>query len=113
RQMDRIVVTTARIAPYVKMPHVVVPHGVDTSIFAPAENRNLLRRDLGLDPGSVVTGCIGRIRPEKGTDLFVDAMIALLPDRPGHEAVILGGVTPKFERFARDLRDRVAAAGLS
>lgn len=113
RQMDHVIATSDKTAAYLLVPSTVIRHGIDSTTFSPVADRAALRRELGLDPNSIVTGCIGRIRPSKGTDLFVDAMITLLPERPGHEAVILGGITPKFESFTRDLKARIAAAGLS
>src|SRR5690606_23454290 len=67
----------------------------------------------GLDPAQNLVGCFGRVRHQKGTDLFVDAMIRLLPDRPQWTAIILGRTTASHEAFEADLRDRVARAGLS
>ena len=58
-------------------------------------------------------GCFGRIRHQKGTDLFVDAMIALLPQFPDWTAVITGRVTPEHRGFADELKKKVDAAGLS
>ena len=112
RRMDRIVATSVRSGSYLKVPHSVQHHGIDTSSFAPPEDRAALRSRLGLDPDAVILGCFGRQRPQKGTDLFVDAMIALLPSRPGHQAIIMGGVTPQFEGFQRKQKAKVAAAGL-
>ena len=41
------------------------------------------KRVLGFDPMMKLVGCFGRIRENKGTDRFVDAMIAILPRHPG------------------------------
>ena len=56
---------------------------------------------------------MGRIRRQKGTDLFVDALIALLPRYPDWEGEAIGRVTADHEGFAEELRRRIAAAGLS
>ena len=112
RRMDAVVATSARSAAFLEAPAQVVHHGIDTATFAPAPDRAALRARLGLDPHALLIGCFGRIRPQKGTDLFVDAMIELLP-RHGHaQAVIMGGVTEKFAPFAAGLKQRIAAAGL-
>jgi len=113
RRMDRVVATSARSAAFLRVPHVVIHHGIDTATFRPPDDRAALRRRLGLDPDAVILGCFGRQRPQKGTDLFVDAMIALLPARPGAQAIVMGGITPQFEGFVREQKDKVAAAGLS
>lgn len=112
RHMDRVVATSARSGSYLKVPYTVQHHGIDTAAFAPPTDRAALRKRLGLDADAVILGCFGRQRPQKGTDLFVDAMIALLPSRPGHQAIIMGGITAQFEGFVRAQKDKVAAAGL-
>lgn len=112
RHMDRVIATSQKSASYLNVPHTVLHHGIDTTTFSPPADRAALRQRLGLDPDAVILGCFGRQRPSKGTDLFVDAMIALLPDRPGHQAVIMGAVTQKFSGFARELQEKVTAAGL-
>lgn len=56
---------------------------------------------------------VGRVRPEKGTDRFVDAMIAALPQLPDVTALVVGHVAPAFRDFRDELVARVAAAGLS
>lgn len=111
--MERVIATSEKSAAYLRVPHSVIRHGIDTTAFTPPKDRAALRQRLGLDPDAVIIGCFGRQRPSKGTDLFVDAMIALLPDRPGHQAVIMGAVTQKFAGFARELKEKVTAAGLA
>jgi mannosyltransferase len=69
-------------------------------------------RALGLDPAVRYAGCVGRVRHQKGTDLFVDTMIALLPEFPGWSAIIAGRATAEHKGFEDGLRRRVAAAGL-
>ncbi len=53
------------------------------------------------------------MRRQKGTDLFVDAMIKLLPDYPDWTAVITGRVTVEHRAFADMLESKVRAAGLA
>jgi mannosyltransferase len=55
---------------------------------------------------------IGRIRPEKGTDLFIEAMLRLLPDLPGAVALVIGRAAREHQKFDLDLKDRVQRAGL-
>ncbi len=64
-------------------------------------------------PGRHLIGCFGRIRHQKGTDLFVDAMIALLPRYPDWTAILCGRITPEHAAFGDELKARIAAAGLS
>ena len=60
-----------------------------------------------------IAGCVGRIRHQKGTDLFVDAMIRLLPDRPDWIGIIAGRTTAEHTGFEKELRQRIADAGLT
>src|SRR5262249_13081323 len=55
----------------------------------------------------------GRIRPQKGTEEFIDAMIEVLPQRPEWTAVLVGETTTEFQAFARRLRRKVEDAGLA
>ncbi len=109
-RMDAVVATSARAASYLERPATVVQHGVDVQAFRPAPDRDALRERLGLAPGLWV-GCFGRIRAQKGTDLLVEALLALMPERPDLRALIVGRADDAG--FAGGLRDRIAAAGLA
>ena len=110
RRMDKVVATSARSAAFLDAPAQVIHHGIDTDHFAPAPARAALRQQLGLPHDKVLLGCFGRVRPSKGNDLFIDAMIAVLPDFPDVHAVMMGGVTETFKDYAADLRTRAAAS---
>ena len=103
-KMDHVVATSAKTGSYLKVPYTVVMHGIDTARFHPAGNDARPRLRIG---------CAGRIRHQKGTDLFIDALIALLPRYPGWEGEAIGRVTAEHEGFAEALRRKIAAAGLS
>jgi mannosyltransferase len=103
-KMDHVVATSAKTGSYLKVPHTVVMHGIDTARFRPATSRERQRLRIG---------CAGRIRHQKGTDLFIDALIALLPGYPDWEGEAIGRVTAEHEGFAQELRRKIAAAGLS
>jgi mannosyltransferase len=111
RRMDAVIATSARSGSFLKVPHHVVMHGIDLEAFHPPREADDLFAASGL-PGKYAVGCFGRVRAQKGTDLFVKAMIALLPDRPDWTAVITGRVTPEHRAFAEGLKRSVAAAGL-
>jgi mannosyltransferase len=53
------------------------------------------------------------VRRQKGTDLFVEAMIRLLPAHPGWSAIVAGRATAEHLAFEAELKARVASAGLS
>ena len=63
-------------------------------------------------PGRYAIGCFGRVRAQKGTDVFVEAMCRLLPRYPDFTAVIVGAVVPEQQGFANGLKQQIEAAGL-
>ncbi|MBU0585097.1 MAG: glycosyltransferase family 4 protein [Alphaproteobacteria bacterium] len=112
RNMDAVIATSARSGAFLDVPHTVVMHGVDLDRFHPPAAATDRFADSGL-PGRYAIGCFGRVRHQKGTDLFVDAMIALLPEFPDWTAIVTGRVTAENRDFANDLERRVHEAGLS
>ena len=113
RRMDAVVSTSRKTAAYLERDSTVVMHGIDTRRFAPPTDRGAAMTAVGLDPARNYAGCFGRIRHQKGTDLFVDAMIALLPQRPDWSAIVAGRATTEHRAFENDLRERVRRAGLA
>jgi len=112
RQMDAIIATSSISASYLKRSSTVVMHGVDTDVYATPADRGAAFADSGL-PGRYAIGCFGRVRAQKGSDVFVEAMCRLLPRYPDFSAVMVGAVTPDQTMFANDLRKRIEAAGLA
>jgi mannosyltransferase len=112
-RMDAVIATSRKTAAYLAVDNAVIMHGIDTERFHPADHRSSAKAELSLAPTQRHIGCFGRIRRQKGTDLFVDAMIALLPTRPDWTALIAGRTTAEHTAFEADLRARIDAAGLS
>lgn len=113
RQMDAVIATSDKTAGYLEREATVIRHGIDTDSFCPAADKPALRRDLGLPETGPVIGCYGRIRAQKGTDVFVDAMLRVLADHPQATAIVMGRATEKHQAFEQGLKDRAAAVGLS
>jgi mannosyltransferase len=112
--MDSVIATNSKSAVFLKVPHQTILHGIDTEKFVPsAEAKHQIRNQLKLHDNQKIAGCFGRVRHQKGTDLFVDAMIELLPRHPDWVAIICGRVTAEHARFGADLEGRIAAAGLT
>ena len=111
-RMDAIITPTDQAASFVPNVWAVVPHGIDTRKFVPPPDRGAAWRALGW-PGEIGIGMFGRIRPNKGTDVFVEALCRVLPEFPAVTALINGIVTRKNRGFARSLRDKVTVAGLA
>src|SRR3954452_6098234 len=111
-RMDAIIATSDLSASYLKRQATVIPHGVDTDRYAPPADRAAAFAESGL-AGRYAIGCFGRVRAQKGTDLFVEAMCRLLPRYPDFTAVIVGAVAVEQRAFANDLKQRIEAADLA
>ena len=112
RRMDAIIATNEISASFLKRDATVIPHGVDIDTYAPPADRAAAFAEAKL-PGRYAIGCFGRVRAQKGTDVFVDAMCRLLPRYPDFTAVIVGAIVPEQTIFANDLKKRIEAAGLA
>src|ERR1700726_1012887 len=111
RRMDAIIATSDISASFLKRQATVIPHGVDTDRYAPLTNRTAAFAQTGL-PGRYGIGSFGRVRAQKGSHVFVDAMCRLLPRYPDFTAILVGAITAEHLAFANDLRRRIEAAGL-
>ena len=111
-RMDAIIATSVISASYLKREATIVLHGVDTDTYAPPSDRAAAFAESGL-PGRYAIGCFGRVRAQKGSDVFVDAMLRLLPRYPDFTAVMVGAITVDQTGFANDLKKRIEAAGLT
>lgn len=111
-RMQAVVATSRRSADYLDVPATIILHGIDTETFSPAADRAALRARLGL-PDGLVIGCYGRIREQKGTGDFVEAMLRLLPRLPGATALVMGRATESHGAYLERLGRRVAEAGLA
>lgn len=112
-KMDRVIATSAKGAAYLENPVQVVHHGINTEEFSPPADKPALRRELSLPEDAVLIGCYGRIRAQKGTDVFVDAMLKVLKAHPKAVGLIMGRATEKHVAFEKELHAKVEAAGLS
>jgi mannosyltransferase len=111
RRMDAIIATNDISASFLKRDATVIPHGVDTKLYKPPVDRAAAFAEAGL-PGRYAIGCFGRVRAQKGSDVFVDAMCRLLPRYPDFTAVMVGAIVAEHVAFANDLRQRIEVAGL-
>jgi mannosyltransferase len=112
RQADAIIATSPEAASATGRSGHIIPHGVDTAVYRPVVDRERAwaSRDIG---GRFGIGVFGRIRPQKGTDLFVEAMLRLLPRHPQFNAVIIGLAQGPHVAFRDALAARIERAGLA
>ena len=112
RRMDVVVATSDRTNAYLENPGHVIMHGIDTEGFSPSPDRAALRADLKLPVTATLVGCYGRIRAQKGTDAFVEAMLPVLRTNPEVVALVMGRATEKYEAFEQGLKERVRAEAM-
>ncbi|KFE35656.1 glycosyltransferase family 4 protein [Thioclava atlantica] len=111
-KMDAVISTSEKTAAYLERPSDVIYHGIDNEQFSPPSDRADIRSRLGLPVEGALIGCFGRIRAQKGTDLFVESAIELCRAFEGLTAIVIGRATQKDEGFLEGLKRKVAAEGL-
>ncbi len=113
RQMDAVIATSARSASYLEREATVIRHGIDCDLFSPAADKAAVRRQLDLPEDGLLVGCFGRIRHQKGNDLYIKAMIEACRANPKVRGLMMGRATADNESFLAALKAEVAEAGLS
>ena len=111
-RMDAVIATSDLAAQYLRRPATVIHHGIDVDLYSPPPDRIAAFARTGL-PGKYGVGTFGRVRRQKGSDLFVEAMCRLLPKYPDFCAVVVGLTTVDNRPFVEGLKQRIAAAGLT
>ncbi|WP_294538939.1 glycosyltransferase family 4 protein [uncultured Rhodoblastus sp.] len=110
-KMDAIVATSEIAQNFLEFPSTIIHHGIDVETYAPPADRLKAFAASGL-PGKYGIGVFGRVRKQKGVDLFVESMIRLLPRHPDFTAVVIGLTTADNRAFLESLKSQVARAGL-
>jgi len=112
-KVDHVISTCSAAASYLeKPPEAVIPHGITTDTFNPAEDRAAQWESLGLS-GKFGIGQFGRVREQKGVHLLVRASIKVLPKYPDFTTVIGGAISDDNREFVNELKAEIAQAGLS
>jgi glycosyltransferase involved in cell wall biosynthesis len=93
----------------------VVGEWADESFFAPPDpqSRPRLRRELSLSEGDFAIACVAMLRPDKGQDVLLEALVAALPAAGGLKLLLIGGATAEGRDYEARLRQRAAEAGLA
>ena len=111
---DGLLTTSQTAATYLpRSPDKIICHGVDTIKYRPAtKSKEDAWKELGF-PGHYGIGIFGRIRPQKGTDLLIKAMIQVFKENPecGATIVVVGETTSKYESYLESLKNRIRSEG--
>jgi glycosyltransferase involved in cell wall biosynthesis len=98
----------------VRAAYTVIPNGVDAGHFTPPEDRAAVRAALpalsGLDPSAPLVVCVGRLCPQKGQDVLLNAWQSVSARLPGALLALVGD-GPDARRLLASAPDRVVLAG--
>jgi len=111
-RMDAVIATSDIAARFLRRPATVILHGIDVDLYSPPDDRIAAFAKTGL-PGKYGIGTFGRVRRQKGCDLFVAAMCRLLPHYPDFCALVVGLTTVDNLPFVEGLKQQIQSAGLS
>ena len=82
----------------------VIYNAVDTAVFRPdADARRRIRQTLGYSETDTVIGFVGRLSPDKGIDLLVEAMGLLASENSAMKLLIVG--SGPMEKHLREKTD--------
>jgi mannosyltransferase len=127
---DAVIATSERSAAFLPRCTTVIHHGVDTHFYRPGESSrghvgersggtrdasglgSPTSMDLGAPQNSYLIGAFGRIRPSKGTDLLVSALVEVLPEYPQFSAFFTGLCKPSEQAYLEAMQTTIKAAGL-
>ena len=103
---DAVIATSERSAAFLPRCTTVIHHGVDTHFYCPGEG------STGVPQNSYLIGAFGRIRPSKGTDLLVSALVEVLPEYPQFSAFFTGLCKPSEKAYLESMQAKISKAGL-
>jgi glycosyltransferase involved in cell wall biosynthesis len=81
-----------------------VPNAIDLSQLPPPRLRDDVCREIGADPKQPLVGAVGRLSPEKGHRVLLDAFRSLLRSAPGARLVLVGD-GPEESALRRQAKD--------
>lgn len=91
---------------------VVIRNGVDVTRFAPRGDTSTTRAGLGVKPGSILIGMVGRVGTWKGQELLLQAAARLARNNPQVQFVLIGGAVERNRHPLDWLRSGIDAGGL-
>jgi len=107
-KVDSIITTCAAANSYLKTPaDIVIPHGIDTDTYSLKEETSSTLTD------EINIGIFGRVRPSKGIDLLIDAIIPVLQSNPKIKLHVCGETTPKFHTYLKEQQEKLTNGQVS
>lgn len=103
RQMDQVVAPCQASANYLDVPYTVIHHGIDLAEFKFQKRQ---------EQDTVTLAQVGRVRPQKGSDLLIRAVIPLLKKHPELRVLMVGLITPEHKKFASRLKLKLHDEGV-
>jgi glycosyltransferase involved in cell wall biosynthesis len=85
--------------------------GIDTARFSPAHRSEALRASIGCAPDCCLVSYVGRLAPEKGIDVAMEAMAPLLAADPERLRFLVVGDGPAEQRLRADAPPGVVFLG--
>lgn len=90
---------------------MTIYNGVDTAVFYPCRDDSF-RKKLKVDPGQLLIGAVGNIRPAKGYDILVRAAKMVHEKCPEARFVVAGEGSGKAYEALLALRDSLGLRGV-
>ena len=102
---DACVVLNRESLEYAGSDAKIVHHGVDTERFNYCREDSAVAATIGKSDSPVI-GIVGRVRPEKGHEVLVDALVPLRESYPNLKAVFVGACDRKHRPWLRSLEQK-------
>ncbi len=95
---------------YLSSPAIVIPNGIDLERFQPClEERNVLKKQLGIPREGILVGLVGRLTPEKDHGTFLKAAALALRK---NKDLFFACISPDTASVAQKLGHLVSVLGL-
>ncbi|BCE01400.1 glycosyltransferase family 4 protein [Marinicellulosiphila megalodicopiae] len=106
-KMDAIISTCTMAAQYLRnKPDMIIAHGIQTEVYCPVQNKRQIFEQFNIKTSHCV-GIFGRVRSQKGVDLFVDAHLEVLKTNKHITAIICGAILPSEMTFVEELEHKI------